>query len=92
MMIICNCRKHHFSTTIVNKLKLNIKIFKYAFTNFIHRRYRLDYLHCVHGKQFLLVLTILSAEWSSGSKRHFYDDHDHKVDGSTPTQASLLHP
>ena len=34
---------------------------------------------------------MLSAAWSSGSERRFYDGHDHKVEGSTPTQASLLH-
>ena len=28
--------------------------------------------------------------WPSGSECCFYDDHDRKVDGSTPTQASLL--
>ena len=32
----------------------------------------------------------MSAAWPSGSKRRFYDGHDRKVDGSTPTQASLL--
>ena len=30
--------------------------------------------------------------WPSGLERRFYDGHDHKVDGSTPTQASLLRP
>ena len=34
----------------------------------------------------------LSAAWPSGSERRFYDGHDRKLDGSTPTQASLLHP
>ena len=30
--------------------------------------------------------------WPSGLERRFYDDHVRKVDGSTPTQASLLRP
>ena len=34
----------------------------------------------------------LSTTWPSGSERRFYDRHDRKVDGLTPTQASLLHP
>ena len=33
-----------------------------------------------------------SEVWPSGSVRRFYDGHDQKVDGLTPTQASLLHP
>ena len=33
-----------------------------------------------------------SAAWRSGSVSCFYDGHDRKVDGSTPTQASLLRP
>ena len=28
----------------------------------------------------------------SGSERRFYDGHDRKIDGSTPTHASLLRP
>ena len=32
------------------------------------------------------------AAMRSGSKRCFDDGHDHKVDGSTPTQALLLRP
>ena len=32
----------------------------------------------------------MSAAWPSGSERCFYDSHDRKIDGSTPTQASLL--
>ena len=31
-----------------------------------------------------------SAAWPSGSEGRFYDGHDRKVGGSTPTQASLL--
>ena len=34
----------------------------------------------------------LSATWPSGLERCFYDGHDRKVDGSTPTQALLLCP
>ena len=34
----------------------------------------------------------LSAAWPSGSEHCFYDGHDRKVDGSTPTHASLLRP
>ena len=34
----------------------------------------------------------LSTAWRSGSERRYYDGHDRKVDGSTPTQASLLRP
>ena len=34
----------------------------------------------------------LSAAWPSGSERRFYDGHDRKADGSTPTQVSLLRP
>ena len=34
----------------------------------------------------------LSAAWPSGLEGHFYDGHVHKVDGSIPTQASLLRP
>ena len=33
-----------------------------------------------------------SAVWRSGVECRFYDGHDCKVDGSTPTQASLLRP
>ena len=34
----------------------------------------------------------LSEAWPSGSERRFYDGNDRKVEGSTPTQASLLRP
>ena len=34
----------------------------------------------------------MSAAWPSGLERRFHDGHDRKVDGSTPTQASLLRP
>ena len=37
-------------------------------------------------------LTVLSAAWRSGSERRFYDDHDRKVNGSTPNLVSLLRP
>ena len=33
-----------------------------------------------------------SAAWPSGSERRFYYSRDRKVDGSTPTQISLLRP
>ena len=36
--------------------------------------------------------TTLSAVWRSGSERRFYDDHDRKVNGSTPNLVSLLRP
>ena len=32
------------------------------------------------------------AAWPSGSERCSYDGHDRKVNGSTPTQSSLLRP
>ena len=34
----------------------------------------------------------LSAAWPSGSERRFCDGHDRKVEGSTPTLASMLRP
>ena len=34
----------------------------------------------------------VSAAWRSGSERRFYDDHDRKVNGSTPNLVSLLRP
>ena len=46
--------------------------------------------------QFLINLSTfkhaLSAAWRSGSERRFYDDHDRKVNGSTPNLVSLLRP
>ena len=33
-----------------------------------------------------------NATWRSGLEHRFYDDHDHKVDGSTPNLVSLLDP
>ena len=33
-----------------------------------------------------------NATWRSGLERHFYVDHDRKVDGSTPNLVSLLCP
>ena len=33
-----------------------------------------------------------SAAWRSGSERRFYDDHDYKVNGSTPNLVSVLRP
>ena len=32
------------------------------------------------------------AAWPSGSERRFYDSRERKVDGSTPSQVSLLRP
>ena len=37
-----------------------------------------------------MELVDLSAAWPSGSECRFYDAYDRKVEGSTPTQASLL--
>ena len=37
-----------------------------------------------------VIKLLKSAARPSGSGRRFYDDHDRKVDDSTPTQASLL--
>ena len=34
----------------------------------------------------------MSSAWPCGSERRFYDGHDRKVDGLSPTQASLLRP
>ena len=36
--------------------------------------------------------TLSLAAWRSGSERRFYDDHDRKVNGSTPNLVSLLRP
>ena len=33
-----------------------------------------------------------NAAWCSGLKRHVYDGHDRKVNGSTPNLVSLLRP
>ena len=33
-----------------------------------------------------------NATWHSGLERSFYDDHDRKVEGSTPNLVSLLRP
>ena len=32
----------------------------------------------------------MSAAWHSGLEHHFYDDHDRKVNGSTPNLVWLL--
>ena len=40
----------------------------------------------------LSLLTIKLAAWPSGSECRLYNGHNRKIDGSTPTQASLLHP
>ena len=40
-----------------------------------------------------VLLTARDSEtWRSGLERRFYDDHDRKVDGSTPNLVSLLRP
>ena len=39
-----------------------------------------------------MLVIASSAAWRSSAKRRFYNDHDRKVDGSTPTQTSLLRP
>ena len=33
-----------------------------------------------------------NATWRRNLERHFYDDHDRKVNGSTPNLVSLLRP
>ena len=43
-------------------------------------------------KKKCLFHRIYLAAWRSGSERRFYDDHDRKVDGSTPNLVSLLRP
>ena len=40
----------------------------------------------------LFFYSELSATWPNGSESRFYDGNGRKVDGSTPTQASLLRP
>ena len=35
---------------------------------------------------------LLRFAWRSGLQRRFYDRHDRNIDGSTPTQATLLRP
>ena len=35
---------------------------------------------------------IKSAAWRSGLERRFYNNHDRKINGSTPDLASLLRP
>ena len=42
--------------------------------------------------QWLAAWRSGSAAWRSGSERRFYDDHDRKVNGSTPNLVSLLRP
>ena len=38
------------------------------------------------------ILLVLGAAWRSGSERCFYDNHDYKVNGSTPNLVSVLRP
>ena len=40
----------------------------------------------------VLLMARDNATWRSGLERRFYDDHDRKVDGSTPNLVSLLRP
>ena len=40
----------------------------------------------------VLITARYNATWRSGLERRFYDDHDRKVDGSTPNLVSLLRP
>ena len=40
----------------------------------------------------MLRRIFLKIAWRSGSERRFYDDHDRKVNGSTPNLVSLLGP
>ena len=54
-------------------------------------------LHTIFQKKKIMRLPTcqhpqLSAAWRSGSERRFYDDHDRKVNGSTPNLVSLLRP
>ena len=37
-------------------------------------------------------VAMILAMWRSSLERRFYDDHDHKVDSSTPNLVSLLRP
>ena len=53
----------------------------------------------VHGVRVPTLLSrtrrarsYMSAAWRSGSERRFYNDHDRKVNGSTPNLVSLLRP
>ena len=38
------------------------------------------------------MLPTISTAWRSGLERRFHDDHDRKVNGSTPNLVSLLRP
>ena len=44
------------------------------------------------GTELSTGAVILSEAWRSGSERRFYDDHDRKVNGSTPNLVALLRP
>ena len=50
----------------------------------------------IHSKKIVAEscksVECLLAAWPSGLKGRFYDGHVRKIDGSTPTQASLLRP
>ena len=45
-----------------------------------------------NGIAYYANIIKLSAAWRSGSERRFYDEHDRKVNGSTPNLVSLLRP
>ena len=48
--------------------------------------------HICAGMLVVAMAAHMSEAWPSSSERRFYDGDDRKVDGSTPTQASLLRP
>ena len=50
------------------------------------------YCYSVLYVVLLFIMRYQSAAWRSGSERRFYDDHDRKVNGSTPNLVSLLRP
>ena len=52
---------------------------------------QVGYAKILYDIVFFFIYCMLVA-WPSGSERRFYDGHDRKIDGSTPTQASLLRP
>ena len=45
-----------------------------------------------NGSNKVIMGLTKSAAWRSGLERRFYDDHDRKVNGSTPNLVSLLRP
>ena len=73
----------------VRVLKIRVSVFQKHI-----RRITSETFRClsVITEQLLKQVESQSGASPSASKRHFYDGHDHKVGGSTPTQASLLRP